>query len=81
MKTFSKRLKQARKNAGYRSAEGFSASIGVEPHTYRKYERGESEPNFEILMRICESLNVPTSQLLPLEEDKRRPGRGEAAAA
>jgi len=82
MKTFAKRLKQARMNAGFRSAESFAGIVGIEPHTYRKYERGQSEPNFEILMRICENLNIPTSQLLPLEvEDKKRPARGQAAAA
>jgi transcriptional regulator with XRE-family HTH domain len=71
MKTFGKRLKQARKAAGFRPAEQFSAAVALEPHTYRKYERGESEPNFEILMRICEALNIPTSHLLPLESERQ----------
>ncbi len=81
MKHFSKRLKQARKDAGWRSAERFAASIGVEPHTYRKYEAGKSEPNFEVLLRICESLNVPLSHLLPMEGEKRRPQKSQAEAA
>jgi transcriptional regulator with XRE-family HTH domain len=80
MKTFAKRLKQARKDRGYKSAESFAAAASLEPHTYRKYERGQSEPNFEVLMRMCELLNIPASQLLPLEIDKRRPLRQSAAA-
>lgn len=80
MKTFAKRLKQARKDAGFKSAESFAGSAGIEPHTYRKYERGASEPNFETLMRICELLNIPTSYLLPLENEKKRPLRQAAAA-
>lgn len=81
MKTFGKRLKQARKAAGHKSAEQFAATVGLEPHTYRKYERGHSEPNFEILMRICETLKVPTSQLLPIEGERLRSPPGRAAAA
>lgn len=81
MKTFSRRLKQARKDAGWRSAEKFAASMGLEPHTYRKYEAGRSEPNFEILLIICESLKISTAHLLPLEgEGSSRPLRQRAAA-
>ena len=66
MRTFGKRLRKARLDRGHRSAQKFSAMIGLEPHTYRKYERGESEPNFEILVRICEALDVDTSALIPI---------------
>lgn len=83
MKTFGKRLKKAREGAGYLSAQAFAAALGVEPHGYRKYERGQSEPNFEMLLRICELLGTHPSALLPV-----RPGRepggddsGQAAAA
>lgn len=66
MRTFGKRLRKARLDRGHRSAQKFSALIGLEPHTYRKYERGESEPNFEILIRICEALDIDTSALIPI---------------
>lgn len=71
MKTFGKRLRKARKARGFNSAQKFSATIGVEPHTYRKYERGQSEPNFEILVRICEALEVPASELLPVSASRK----------
>ena len=76
MKTFAKRLRRARKEGGFASAQKFSASIGLEPHTYRKYERGQSEPNFEILVRICEVLNIQTSELLPIDSPGRARGTG-----
>ena len=75
MKTFGKRLKAARASAGFKSAQKFAHSMGLEPHSYRKYERGQAEPNFETLMRICELLKVETSYLLPvkIEEPTQRP--------
>lgn len=88
MKTFGKRLKRAREQAGYRSAQSFAAALGIEPHGYRKYERGQSEPNFETLVRICELLDTDPGALLPVQ--RRRlgplgsgpgPGSGQAQAA
>jgi transcriptional regulator with XRE-family HTH domain len=64
MKTFGKRLKTAREKA--------------EPATYRKYERGAAEPNFETLTRLCEHLNVTPDYLLPLAA-KAGTSRGEKA--
>lgn len=80
MKTFGNRLKKARIAAGFASAQLFAGVIGVEPHSYRKYERGESEPNFETLVRICEHLKVSTAYLLPVEVDGEDLGGSSAAA-
>lgn len=81
MKTFGKRLRSARERGGFKSAQGFSEILGVEPHTYRKYERGQSEPNFEILVRICELLHVDTNTLLPVEQPRKRNSGNQSAAA
>lgn len=81
MRTFAKRLRKARKDRGYRSAQKFSALIGLEPHTYRKYERGQSEPNFEILVRICEVLQIETSDLIPVDTSKKGSKSGTQLAA
>lgn len=81
MKTFGRRLRKARESGGYRSAQSFSAVLGVEPHTYRKYERGQSEPNFEILVRICELLQVDTSALIPVDMPRKKSSGSQAAAA
>ena len=64
MRTFATRLKAARK-ARFPSAAQFAAVADIEPHTYRKYERGQSEPNFDTLMRMCELLDVDAGYLLP----------------
>jgi transcriptional regulator with XRE-family HTH domain len=77
MKTFGQRLKQARELAGYRSAQRFAGVLGVEPHTYRKYERGDAEPNYDTLTRICELLEVTPNHLLPLAASMRRQARDE----
>jgi len=79
MKTFAERLKAAREKAGYESAQQFAGAIGLEPHTYRKYERGQSEPNFETLARICEVLDVTPNHLLPSLAKKRK-GNGNTSA-
>jgi transcriptional regulator with XRE-family HTH domain len=66
LKTFGARLKAARANAGHSSAQQFAYLLGIEPATYRKYERGAAEPNFETLTRICEHLSIAPDYLLPI---------------
>lgn len=41
-----------------------AAAIGVDRTTYVKYERGTSEPNFDILARIAEYFDVSVDYLL-----------------
>lgn len=66
MRTFGQRLKEAREAAGYKSAQQFAGVLSLEPHTYRKYERGEAEPNFDTITRICELLGITPNHLFPL---------------
>lgn len=54
----------ARINAGWISAQKFAHEIGVQPHTYRTYERGESFPKPLILLRICRTLGITPNDLL-----------------
>ena len=65
MKQFGKKLRHAREAAGYTSAEKFARDLSKEPHTYRHYERGEAEPDYETLERICRLLRVTPNDLLP----------------
>ena len=67
--TFGKVLRKAR-TLKYRSAEQFAHKLGVEPHTYRKWERGETEPNLETLTRICEDLDITPNDLLPAAAER-----------
>lgn len=71
MKTFGARLKKARQ-AKYDSAAKFAHAIGKEEHTYRHYERGESEPDFETLERICNLLEITPNDLMPGAVSRRR---------
>ncbi len=65
MKTFGKQLRKARRGAGFTSAQQFAQVLGKEPHTYRHYERGEAEPDYETLERICKLLKVTPNSLMP----------------
>ena len=73
MRTFGTRLRKARKAAGYDSAQQFAGVLGKEPHTYRYYERGEAEPDYDTLTTICQLLKIPVGYLLP---DADAAGRG-----
>lgn len=65
MKTFGKKLREARLRGGWHSAAKFAEHIGIEPPAYRKYERGDSSPSLETLTRICAHLGVTPNDLLP----------------
>lgn len=65
-KALAKRLKQARKAAGFRFAVDFSTALHVEEHTYRSWERGEHLPDIPTLSRICKLLDVEPNHLMPL---------------
>jgi transcriptional regulator with XRE-family HTH domain len=71
---FAKRLKAAREAAGFGTAELFAFAFGVEPATYRHWERGTHEPDLTTLQRLCLILRVSVNDLLPVEE----PSEGEA---
>lgn len=82
MRTFSQRLKKAREAAGYVSAQSFAGVLGLEPHAYRKYERGQSKPTLETLVRICELLEIDANYLLPAAQRKASiSGNGNASRA
>jgi transcriptional regulator with XRE-family HTH domain len=79
MQTFGQRLKVARE-VKYPSAEQFAYALALSPHRYRKYERGESEPNFATMTRICTLLDVTPNDLLPDAAGDKRPRRQKVAA-
>ena len=79
MKLFGTRLKQARIAAGYESAAQAAAQLGIEAPTYRAYERGQREANYETLLRMCELYKISVDYVLPVRsvsgnsERTRRP--------
>ena len=76
MRTFGKRLRKARAQAGFRSAQTFAEHLGIEPHTYRHWERGESAPNLKTLVRLCAELSITPNDLLPEAAGTWRTGSG-----
>jgi transcriptional regulator with XRE-family HTH domain len=64
LKTFSKRLRKARLQAGFRSAQKFAEHLNIEPPGYRAYERGQAFPNLDLLTQICVRLGVTPNYLL-----------------
>jgi transcriptional regulator with XRE-family HTH domain len=67
MKIFGTRLKQAREAAGYDSAAKAAAQLGIEAPTYRAYERGDREANYETLLRMCELYGISVDYVLPVQ--------------
>jgi transcriptional regulator with XRE-family HTH domain len=63
---FGRRLTAARIAAGYTSGQLFAFAFGVEPHTYRTWERGEHAPDIKTLQRLCLVLHVSANDLLPV---------------
>jgi len=63
-RTFATRLRAMRIAKGFENAKDFAAEIGVEPGTYNRWERAETEPNLEKILRICQLLETDPNFLL-----------------
>lgn len=67
---FQENLKTLRKNKGL-TQEELAARLNVVRQTVSKWEKGQSVPDSEMLVRLAEIFEVPVSQLLggPIEPD------------
>jgi transcriptional regulator with XRE-family HTH domain len=63
-KMFAQRLRAYRVLAGYDTAHGFAQQIEEEPNTYTRWERGETMPNIELLVRMCLALGITPNDLV-----------------
>ncbi|MEL6622722.1 MAG: helix-turn-helix transcriptional regulator [Pseudomonadota bacterium] len=61
---FSQRLRELRKQAGYRSARSLAERLEIDENRYTRYERAEVEPNLQLFSRICEILRITPNDLL-----------------
>jgi len=61
---FGDRLKQARKDYGYRNFERYSIQIGFAESTIKDWENNVSVPTADRLLRICAFLDVSADYLL-----------------
>lgn len=67
MNSFSTRLLEARKAAGYSNQESFAKVLKIPQQTYGNYESGRSFPKEEILREIGVALGVSIDSLLGIE--------------
>ena len=49
--------------------EDFAVTIGLKPETYRRYERGETEPNINTLSKIRQVTGINLNFLIAGEPD------------
>lgn len=61
---FAQRLCLLRKTIGYENAADFAKALGVRPGTYGRWERAETEPSINMILRICQRLAVTPTFLL-----------------
>ena len=64
---FSDRLRAARRSRGL-TLQKMADAAGVELRSYQRYEGGESEPAYAILVPIADALDVPVDFLLCRDE-------------
>lgn len=72
LREFGIRMRAARISAGYESAEQFAKDVGTEPHTYRKYERGEAFPPLDSLIEISRFTDKSLDFLILGKADRPR---------
>ena len=59
---FNQRLKEIRKSQGFTSQQ-MADILGIDPRSYRRYEKGDREPSFDMLIQIVDKLNVSLDYL------------------
>lgn len=69
---FPQNLRLLRISRGFARARHFAEAIGIGENRYTRYERGEAEPNIELIYKICDVLKAAPNDLF---------GIGEARAA
>lgn len=66
---FGENLAELRKESGY-DQKKLGELLGVSYHTISSYERGRSQPNHEMLIRIAKLFDVSLDYLLGLRRDR-----------
>ena len=69
-KLFARRLRGHRLLSHFPSARAFAEGIGENADTYTRWERAETIPSLDQLMRICFALQITPNDLLWPERKK-----------
>lgn len=64
---FARRLRELRLARGFARARYFAEALGISENRYTRYERGGAEPEFDLLLQICEILGITPNDLLEVE--------------
>jgi transcriptional regulator with XRE-family HTH domain len=72
MITFGKRLQNIRERQNI-TVEEVSDKLSISASGYKKYERNEREPKFELLIKISEILSVSVDYLLGINKISKDP--------
>ncbi len=64
---FNEKLKQLRISSGFTQVE-IAKKLGITDRAYQRYEYGEREPNFNILLKLSIIFNVSLDALLCRED-------------
>ena len=68
-RAFAKRLRLLRTMKGFDTTRDFARALGIEEDRYTRWERAETEPGLESIMRMCQILRVtPNDLFLPLKQ-------------
>jgi len=71
MSNFYERLKETRKTLNLTQKQ-VAEGIDISERLYQKYEYGNTKPNFEYIIKLCNYFNVSADYLLGLSDDPTR---------
>jgi transcriptional regulator with XRE-family HTH domain len=58
------RLERAREAAGFRHAIDFARHMGLSQQRYALYEAGKREPDYQLLVEVCQALQISPNYIL-----------------
>ena len=70
---FGLRLKELRREAGFKTARSFAQVLNMQENRYTRYERGEVEPNLFNIGKMCRLLGVDANRLSGLTDNFEGP--------
>lgn len=70
-KGIGRRLKEARKNAGYTQAD-VAKIFNIKQQAYARYESGTIELNYDKLIYLCQLYDVSADYILGIEDEAGR---------
>lgn len=73
---FANRLKELRLARGFTKARQFADVLGILENRYTRYERGASEPDFELIYEICRKMSVTPNELFGISDLAAHPTPG-----